>query len=132
MRHLRITLAVAVLAGGFSLLGLAYPGCAYACSCMEPQPIATYVGQPDTMVLTGAVVAMGLAKRSFNKAVLGNLEQVLDYEGYLQDIASKNQEHKEGVQAFIEILNSQEFRNRVERLGSYDFKNSGKILLPNR
>jgi len=58
VRHLRITLAVAVLAGGFSLLGLAYPGCAYACSCMEPQPIATYVGQPDTMVLTGAVVAM--------------------------------------------------------------------------
>ena len=35
---------------------------------------------------------------------------------------------EKGVQAFIEILNSQDFRNRVERLGSYDFKNSGKIL----
>jgi putative molybdopterin biosynthesis protein len=35
---------------------------------------------------------------------------------------------EKGIQAFIEILNSQEFRNRVERLGSYDFKNSGKIL----
>jgi putative molybdopterin biosynthesis protein len=35
---------------------------------------------------------------------------------------------EKGVQAFIEILNSQEFRNRVERLGSYDFKDSGKIL----
>jgi len=33
-----------------------------------------------------------------------------------------------GVQAFIEILNSREFRGRVENLGSYDFKNSGKIL----
>lgn len=33
-----------------------------------------------------------------------------------------------GVQAFIEVLNSSEFRNRVERLGSYDFKHSGKIL----
>ena len=32
------------------------------------------------------------------------------------------------VQAFIEILNSREFRSRVDRLGSYDFKNSGKIL----
>lgn len=32
------------------------------------------------------------------------------------------------VQAFIEILNSKEFRSRVENLGSYDFKNSGKIL----
>ncbi len=33
-----------------------------------------------------------------------------------------------GVQAFIEVLNSKEFRNRVERLGNYDFKSSGKIL----
>jgi excisionase family DNA binding protein len=35
---------------------------------------------------------------------------------------------EKGIQAFIEILNSQGFRNRVERLGSYDFKNSGKVL----
>jgi len=35
---------------------------------------------------------------------------------------------EQGVQAFIEILNSREFRSRVENLGSYDFKNSGKIL----
>ncbi len=35
---------------------------------------------------------------------------------------------EKGIQAFIEILNSHEFRNRVERLGSYDFRNSGKIL----
>ncbi len=35
-----------------------------------------------------------------------------------------------GVQAFIEILNSKEFRSRVENLGSYDFKNSGKIIYP--
>ncbi len=35
---------------------------------------------------------------------------------------------EKGVQAFIEVLNSKEFRNRVERLGSYDFKDSGKIL----
>jgi excisionase family DNA binding protein len=35
---------------------------------------------------------------------------------------------EKGIQAFIEILNSQGFRSRVERLGSYDFKNSGKIL----
>jgi len=35
---------------------------------------------------------------------------------------------EKGIQAFIEILNSPDFRNRVERLGSYDFKSSGKIL----
>lgn len=37
---------------------------------------------------------------------------------------------KRGIQAFIEILNSREFRSRVENLGSYDFTNSGKILHP--
>jgi hypothetical protein len=59
MRHLRITLAVAVLAGGFSLLGLAAPGCAYACSCIPPRPIAEYAGEADTLILTGTVTAVG-------------------------------------------------------------------------
>jgi excisionase family DNA binding protein len=35
---------------------------------------------------------------------------------------------QKGVQALIEILNSKSFRDRVEGLGIYDFKNSGKIL----
>lgn len=50
----------------------------------------------------GPVHAMGLAKRDFNKAVLGNLEQVLDYEAHIQDIAGKREEHQEGVAAFLE------------------------------
>jgi 2-(1,2-epoxy-1,2-dihydrophenyl)acetyl-CoA isomerase len=50
----------------------------------------------------GPVHAFGLAKRAFNKAVLGNLEQVLDYEAHIQEIASRGAEHKEGVQAFLE------------------------------
>jgi 2-(1,2-epoxy-1,2-dihydrophenyl)acetyl-CoA isomerase len=50
----------------------------------------------------GPVGAMGLAKRAFNKAVLGNLELVLDYEAHLQEIAGKAEEHKEGVEAFFE------------------------------
>ncbi|MEW5991905.1 MAG: hypothetical protein AB1736_11250 [Chloroflexota bacterium] len=57
VRQLRISLAVAVLAGGVSLVGFANPDCAYACSCVEPQPIGTYVGQPDTLVLAGTVTA---------------------------------------------------------------------------
>jgi 2-(1,2-epoxy-1,2-dihydrophenyl)acetyl-CoA isomerase len=50
----------------------------------------------------GPVRAFGLAKRSFNRAVLGNLEQVLDYEAHIQDIAGRGEEHKEGVRAFLE------------------------------
>ncbi len=51
---------------------------------------------------SGPIGAMGLAKRAFNKAILPNLEAVLDYEAYLQDIAGKTLEHKEGVAAFQE------------------------------
>lgn len=54
------------------------------------------------LLAQGPVHAMSLAKRAFNKAVLGNLEQVLDYEGHLQEIASKHPEHHEGVSAFLE------------------------------
>ncbi len=55
-----------------------------------------------TALAHGPVKAMGLAKRAFNKAVLDNLEQVLDYEAYIQDIAGQGTEHKEGVAAFLE------------------------------
>ncbi|MCU0847420.1 MAG: helix-turn-helix transcriptional regulator [Spirochaetes bacterium] len=37
---------------------------------------------------------------------------------------------KKCVQAFIETLNSQEFRTRVKSLGNYDFMESGKIIFP--
>jgi excisionase family DNA binding protein len=47
-----------------------------------------------------------------------NFDMILDQSTFFE----------KGIQAFIEILNSQEFRNRLERLGSYDFKNSGKVL----
>lgn len=50
----------------------------------------------------GPVHAMGLAKRAFNKAILDNLEQVLDYEAHMQDIAAQGDEHRECVQAFLE------------------------------
>jgi hypothetical protein len=55
VRHLRTALAVAVLGGGFSLLGFANPDCAYACSCVQPQPIAAYADEPDTLILEGTV-----------------------------------------------------------------------------
>jgi excisionase family DNA binding protein len=35
---------------------------------------------------------------------------------------------EKGIQAFIEALNSKDFRNKVEGLGHYDFQHSGKIL----
>jgi 2-(1,2-epoxy-1,2-dihydrophenyl)acetyl-CoA isomerase len=49
----------------------------------------------------GPVHTMGLTKRDFNKAVLPNLEEVLDYEAHIQEVAGRAAEHKEGVQAFL-------------------------------
>jgi putative molybdopterin biosynthesis protein len=46
-------------------------------------------------------------------------------------VLSQSTFFKKGVQAFIEVLNSEAFRSRVERLGNYDFKNSGKIIYSN-
>lgn len=53
----------------------------------------------------GPLPAMALAKRAFNKAIYPNLEQVLDYEGYIQEIAASTSEHREGVNAFLEKRN---------------------------
>lgn len=49
----------------------------------------------------GPVGAYGLTKRLFNKSVLPNLEEVLEFEGELQEVASKGQEHAAGVKAFL-------------------------------
>lgn len=50
----------------------------------------------------GPTAAFGLTKRAFNKAHLGNLQETLDYEAYLQDIAGGTQDHHEGLAAFAE------------------------------
>ncbi|MFM8323041.1 MAG: enoyl-CoA hydratase/isomerase family protein [Chloroflexota bacterium] len=64
--------------------------------------LLTHAAIVAAMLARGPVNAMGLAKRAFNKAVLPNLEEVLDYEGHLQEIAGHCPEHKEGVAAFLE------------------------------
>jgi 2-(1,2-epoxy-1,2-dihydrophenyl)acetyl-CoA isomerase len=50
----------------------------------------------------GPVGVFGLAKRVYNKAVLPNLQEALDYESYVQEIAGQRREHQEGLAAFIE------------------------------
>ncbi|MFH2038789.1 MAG: enoyl-CoA hydratase [Chloroflexota bacterium] len=54
------------------------------------------------MLANGPVEAFGLAKRAFNRSVLPNLEDALEHEADLQEIASHSSEHAEGVSAFIE------------------------------
>jgi 2-(1,2-epoxy-1,2-dihydrophenyl)acetyl-CoA isomerase len=61
---------------------------------------------PEAMKLAaqlaaGPTGAYGLTKRAFNKAVLPNLEEVLNNEADLQEMAGRRDEHKEGVLAFL-------------------------------
>jgi 2-(1,2-epoxy-1,2-dihydrophenyl)acetyl-CoA isomerase len=46
--------------------------------------------------------AIGLIKRTLNKALASDLDALLDYEAMIQEIASKTEDHVEGVTAFLE------------------------------
>ena len=46
--------------------------------------------------------AVGLIKRTLNKAMTIDLDALLDYEAYIQQIASETEDHKEGIAAFLE------------------------------
>lgn len=50
----------------------------------------------------GPARAIGLTKRALNKSVSSDLETVLEYESYVQDIAGLTADHIEAIRAFFE------------------------------
>lgn len=50
----------------------------------------------------GPTKGIGLTKRALNKSVSSDLEAVLEYESYLQEIAGATSDHIEAVRAFFE------------------------------
>jgi 2-(1,2-epoxy-1,2-dihydrophenyl)acetyl-CoA isomerase len=52
--------------------------------------------------LARAPRSIGLIKRAVNHANLGNLENALEYEAHLQEIAGRSADYDEGVKAFLE------------------------------
>ena len=50
----------------------------------------------------GPTKATGLTKRALNKSVGSDLESVLEYESYIQEIAGATSDHAEAVRAFFE------------------------------
>ncbi len=64
--------------------------------------LMTETSRTAAQLAAGPVGAFGLSKRLFNRAALPNLEEMLDYEAHIQEIAGKSAEHKEGVAAFLE------------------------------
>jgi 2-(1,2-epoxy-1,2-dihydrophenyl)acetyl-CoA isomerase len=50
----------------------------------------------------GPTKAFGLTKRAVNKAIFPDLEELLENEAYLQEIAGRSDDFQEGVKAFVE------------------------------
>jgi 2-(1,2-epoxy-1,2-dihydrophenyl)acetyl-CoA isomerase len=50
----------------------------------------------------GPTKALGLTKRAMSRAFDFGIEEALDYEAHLQEIAGRTADHKEGVAAFLE------------------------------
>jgi 2-(1,2-epoxy-1,2-dihydrophenyl)acetyl-CoA isomerase len=46
--------------------------------------------------------ALGLTKRAMNKAFMMTIDEALDYEAHLQEIAGRSADYREGVAAFLE------------------------------
>jgi 2-(1,2-epoxy-1,2-dihydrophenyl)acetyl-CoA isomerase len=55
-----------------------------------------------TKLAQGPSRAIGLTKRALNKSISSDLETVLEYESYLQEIAGATTDHIEAVRAFFE------------------------------
>jgi len=51
---------------------------------------------------TAPTKAIGLMKKMLNKAGNSNLDDMLDYEAYCQEIAGRSNDYQEGVQSFVE------------------------------
>jgi excisionase family DNA binding protein len=78
--------------------------------------LAILSGEADTGIATAAVsTLLGL---DFIPVTKERFDMICDQSTFFQ----------KGVQALMEVLNSDLFRKRVENLGSYDFSSAGRIL----
>ena len=73
-------------------------------------------GEADVGIASAAVAK--ILDLNFHPLVSERFDMVLD----------KNTFFQPAIQAFIETLQSDQFKNRVARIGNYNFKDAGKIL----
>jgi 2-(1,2-epoxy-1,2-dihydrophenyl)acetyl-CoA isomerase len=69
---------------------------------VDDEQLMSQAGALAASLAQGPTRALGLTKRAFNRALLGELESTLDYEAFLQEIAGGTEDHAEGVKAFLE------------------------------
>ncbi|MBI5811449.1 MAG: 2-(1,2-epoxy-1,2-dihydrophenyl)acetyl-CoA isomerase, partial [Meiothermus silvanus] len=66
------------------------------------EQFAEEVSKLATELAAGPTKTYGLIKRALRRSAGATLEEMLEYEALLQEVASRTEDHKEGVQAFYE------------------------------
>ena len=78
--------------------------------------LALTSGEADIGIASAAVAK--ILDLNFQPIVSERFDMVLDKNTFFQPV----------IQAFIETLQSEQFKNRVEKIGNYSFKDAGRIL----
>ncbi|MGH2522689.1 MAG: enoyl-CoA hydratase-related protein [Anaerolineales bacterium] len=71
-------------------------------SVFSADKLAEAVREIALKLAHGPTKAFGLTKRAMNRAALVSIDEALDYEAHLQEIAGRTADYKEGVAAFLE------------------------------
>jgi 2-(1,2-epoxy-1,2-dihydrophenyl)acetyl-CoA isomerase len=71
-------------------------------SVFPAEDLAARVREIAEKLAQAPTKALGLTKRAMNRAFQLSIEEALDYEAHLQEIAGRSADHKEGVAAFLE------------------------------
>lgn len=69
---------------------------------VDPEELDATVKTYTDYYANAPMKAIGLMKKMLNKSFQSNLDEMLDYEVYCQEIAGNSADYKEGVQAFID------------------------------
>ena len=71
-------------------------------SSFPPDDLARLVREIAVKLAQAPTKALGLTKRAMNRGCTLSIDEALDYEAHLQEIAGRTADHQEGVAAFLE------------------------------
>lgn len=69
---------------------------------VKPEDLDEEVNKLAAHYAQAPTKAIGLMKKMLNKSFQSDLDTMLEYEAYCQEIAGRSEDYKEGVQAFVE------------------------------
>ncbi|HVB02714.1 MAG TPA: enoyl-CoA hydratase-related protein [Chitinophagaceae bacterium] len=69
---------------------------------VSPEELDAAVSSETDYYVSAPAKAIGLLKKMLRKGMVSDLDTMLDYEAWMQQIAGNSSDHKEGVSAFLE------------------------------